>query len=516
MIEGSMPSKEFFLGRQTELALLLQRLAKAYQYSEKQLSRANEFYYDTFDWRLYRKGFLLKRRGKYLYLSSIDGELLHKESVLIAKHFFAWDITEGSFRQKVEAIAGIRAISEILFLKKSSQQYNLLNKDRKTVVRLFHEQGQAGTDEKDTNMSSVLRLVPVRGYEKAYDKTLQIAEQVGLHELVDGQSHFQIALATRDREPGDYVSGFDVFLEKDLTIEQALNRIGLALTATIERNSQGVLEDIDTEFLHDFRVAIRRIRSFISQFKKSFPIEEMVFFQNELKWLGAITGPVRDLDVYLLMKDKYASMVPIELHIGLQQFFVDLKKSREEKFVGLKNGLYSVRYQELISKWKSYLEKISHIDQQQSGAVQLCRPLALKKIRKCFEKILKDGSKLDCNSPDGDLHRLRIQGKKLRYLIEFFRSYFDAEEIELFRKQLKKLQDMLGDFNDISVQLEMLSHFQQGLTGRSKRSIAIAAAIGGLTTQLTREHKELRKRFTSVFVEFASTQNIERFYTVVV
>lgn len=516
MIEGSMPPKEFALGRQTEIEPVLQRFAKVFQYIEKQVSKANELYYDTFDWRLYRKGFLLKKRGRYLYLSSSDGEILHKETGLSGKHFFAWDMQDGALRQKIEPIAGIRAISEILFLKKQSRQFNLLNKDRKTVVQLFYEQGQALPDQSENNVSGVLRVVPIRGYEKAFSNALQIADQAGLQPMEHGQTLFQRTLVAIGREPGDYNSGFDVSLEKEITMAQALNRICLNLAATIEQNYQGVLNDIDIEFLHDFRVAIRRTRSFLSQFKKSFPAKEMAFFQKELKWLGTITGPVRDLDVYLLMKEQYASRIPVDLHTGLEQFFADLQKSRDEKFAEMKQGLCSARYQGLITAWKSFLEQNGDIDQPQSTAGKYCRPLALKKIRKCFEKILKNGSKLDSCSSNEELHRLRIQGKKLRYLIEFFRSFFDAEEVEVFRKQLKKLQDMLGDFNDISVQLEMLSQFQERLTGRSKRSIAIAAAIGGLITCLTTEHEELKKRFNTVFAEFASTENIERFYTVFV
>ena len=96
---------------------------------------------------------------------------------------------------------------------------------------------------------------------------------------------------------------------------------------------------------------------------------------------------------------------------------------------------------------------------------------------------------------------------------EYEKYYKDDEEIEYFRKQLKKLQNNLGDFNDISVQLEMLAQSRQDLP-RSKRSIAIAAAIGGLVTHLNAKQEEVREDFTDVFAVFASDENIERFYSV--
>jgi len=511
-----MTSKEFVVDSQAEVETFLQDLNVAYLCSEKPTRRANEFYYDTFDWRLFNKGLLLKRIGKYFYLISVSGDVLLKEPGLADKHFFSSDVPESPLQKKIESAAGVRALSEILFLRRKSAQFNVLNKDRKTVVRIFHEQGQISDTSEDKIVSPILRIIQVRGYEKPYASAIQIAQKSGLQELVDGKSFFEKALAVIGREPGDYTSGFDVFLEQDSTIEKAFYRICLPLVETMEQNYQGLLRDIDSEFLHDFRVAIRRTRSFISQFKKSFQENEMAFFQDEFKWLGVLTGPVRDLDVYLLMKEQYASMLPVELHNGLEQFFVDLKKTRLRQFEEMQNGLCSERYLRLIAEWKSFLDLNGQVKKEPDRGTQLCRPLALKKIRKCLKKILKKGSKLDLKSSDEDLHRLRIQGKKLRYLIEFFKSFFDAEEIEYFRKQLKKLQDMLGDFNDISVQLEMLSHAQQKLTGRTKRSVAIAAAIGGLITCLSKEHETLRNKFTTVFADFASTKNIERFYRVLV
>nr|MDJ0621395.1 CHAD domain-containing protein [Desulfocapsaceae bacterium] len=290
----------------------------------------------------------------------------------------------------------------------------------------------------------------------------------------------------------------------------------LQLVQDMETNYSGVLADIDLEFLHDFRVAMRRTRSYLSQFKKSFSDEEMLFVQSELKWLGSLTGPVRDLDVYLLDKPEYMSMLPTELHPGLEEFFIDLSKQRFQRLEEMRKGLLSDRYVSFMRQWKMILENLENkrLEGQISSSEQLCRHQAIKKIRKRFTRILKDGGQLSSQSPDEDLHRLRIQGKKLRYLLEFFSSFFVEEEVEYFRKQLKKLQNNLGDFNDVSVQLEMLTQSRHGLTGRSKRSVAIAAAIGGLITHLSEKHEKIRKNFEEVFDAFASKENVKKFHNI--
>jgi CHAD domain-containing protein len=112
---------------------------------------------------------------------------------------------------------------------------------------------------------------------------------------------------------------------------------------------------------------------------------------------------------------------------------------------------------------------------------------------------------IDSKSPDVDLHRIRIHAKKLRYLLEFYRSLFPAPVIESFVKSLKKLQDNLGSFNDLSVQQRMLGEYQKGLEGSErKNAIKVAAALGGLITHLHEEQEAARQKFEQIFEEFST------------
>lgn len=509
-----MSWREFIVDGEAGLIPFRQRCSKMYAIREHPLKKQNEHYYESFDWRLYNKGYLCKKWGKTLYLTTIEGDVQLTEIGEPGKHFFPRELPEGQLQSFISPVVGVRALSEILFLKKSSTQFDLLNKDGKTVLRLFYEHGQAIGNGVEEQLVPVLRLVEIKGYEKPFNKILALVKEVGLPELSAEQTFFQRGIIAIGRQVNDYNSGFTLLLENDVTFTAAAARICLHLVRDIEANYAGVLADIDSEFLHDFRVAIRRTRSFLSQFKQAFHGEEIQFLQNELKWLGSLTGPVRDLDVYLLDKPKYMSMLPAELQSGLEEFFIDLGKMRFRRLEEMREGLMSERYSSLMSEWKVFLKNLGK-DQKEGQAAdgdQLCRPLAIKKIRKRFDKILKDGRKLSYQNPDEDLHRLRIQGKKLRYLLEFFSSLFVEEEIDYFCKHLKKLQNNLGDFNDTSVQLEMLTQSQKDLTGRSKRSIAIAAAIGGLITHLSEEHEKIRKKFEEVFDTFASQKNEDRFH----
>jgi CHAD domain-containing protein len=125
---------------------------------------------------------------------------------------------------------------------------------------------------------------------------------------------------------------------------------------------------------------------------------------------------------------------------------------------------------------------------------------------------LKDGSAIKRSSPDEDLHQLRIQCKKLRYILEFFTSLFPPAEMKLAIKQLKRLQDNLGTFNDLSVQQEMLQQYLAGIRPGSKKSQQLAIAIGGLLTTLFHEQQKARKGFYKRFHQFSCEEN-QQLYT---
>ena len=78
----------------------------------------------------------------------------------------------------------------------------------------------------------------------------------------------------------------------------------------MQRNEPGVRADIDSEFLHDYRVAVRRTRSALSQIKDVLPEDKVEHFKTEFGWLGQMTGPTRDLDVYLLQFEHLRNQLP--------------------------------------------------------------------------------------------------------------------------------------------------------------------------------------------------------------
>ena len=77
-------------------------------------------------------------------------------------------------------------------------------------------------------------------------------------------------------------------------------QIHLALVGILVANEPGLRANLDTEFLHDFRVAVRRTRSLLGQIRHVFPPDAVDHFSTEFSWLGRLTGPLRDMDVLVL------------------------------------------------------------------------------------------------------------------------------------------------------------------------------------------------------------------------
>jgi CHAD domain-containing protein len=229
-------------------------------------------------------------------------------------------------------------------------------------------------------------------------------------------------------------------------------------------------------------------------------------FKKDFRHLGKITGPVRDLDVYLLMEEDYKARLPDHLQQGLRYFFDDLAAQRKKEQDELVRALQSSSYTTIIKDWEKYLQKKKRCKANSSD-----RPIAEMAnsiIRKRFERVLRDGRAINASSPDESLHRLRIQGKKLRYCLEFFSSLYPPKEMKRLIKQLKNLQNNLGLFNDLSVQQDMLNAYLGGLKPGSGKAKKMGAAIGGLLTNLYHEQQQVRCEFEETFYRFSSENNI--------
>jgi triphosphatase len=119
---------------------------------------------------------------------------------------------------------------------------------------------------------------------------------------------------------------------------------------------------------------------------------------------------------------------------------------------------------------------------------------AAEQLTRRFRKIRKKGKKLAELDPRGR-HRLRIQAKKVRYASDFFAALFPGRKASKRRKKflsaLERVQDCLGDLNDIAVHEDRITAIadrrgRSRLRGSPKRAFAAGLLTGREDARLDR------------------------------
>ena len=470
-------------------------------------------YYDTFDWRLHDAGILLTvaagKRPLWTW-RSLDGMRRHQIRAATTPAT-AKELPPGPFEQLAPRLS-MRRLLPVVEIERRSLPLRVLDDEEKTVARLWIEHGQVVRDDGEKEaLPPRVRLRAVRGYDTAYHHLMGVLHKsLGLAPC--GNDELTLATSVIVRHPGDYSSKPALELDPAQSAEEAIRGILLALLAAIERNEEGTRQDLDSEFLHDFRVAVRRTRSALGQIKGVFGADEITHFRDELKWLGGITGPTRDLDVYLLKFGEYESALPESVRgdlAPLRQFLVAEQRREQRR---LSRALAGERNRALLGAWRMFLEQEGRGDRP--GAPNAHRPaseVASERIWKVYRRILKRGRKaVEHDSPAPELHGLRIECKKLRYLLELFRSLYPTAVDESV-KTLKRLQDNLGDFNDYEVQGEKLMDFARTLHSKGETPVETFLAMGRLQARLEEGQERERQRFAKRFRGFASAKHRKHF-----
>ncbi len=501
------PSAAFTLSADFAVRDLPAQVGSGYVLLETEKEQFAEEYLDTFDWRLYTSGKTLARTKRYYRLYSAAGEILCQGRGPRKLRPLWRDFPEEQLRDGLKTETDIRALCPQLQLRRSQQTFHLLNADEKIVLRLRQDLTAVLLTGQEPVHISALQLYGIRGYSKPFQAVSQVIKQSGGVQVAVGRTFLGPILDAAGISPEKMSAKFAVSLERNLTVYEGLQEVGLALLGDIQMHLPGVNDDIDSEFLHDFRIALRRTRSLLSLYYKVLPAQQADHFRKEFKWITQTTGNVRDSDVYLLKVDDYQALLPERLHPGLSCYFQGLRELRKKEFKLMRRRLKSLRAIRLFKDWQVFLQE-QLPQMQESKGQRLCRKFAARVLKKRYKKILETGAACGPESPDRILHALRIEAKKLRYLLEFFRSLFTVAEVDLLVKHLKRLQNNLGDFNDLSVQQTMLGSYQSPVkTDNLEQMLSVAAALGGLITHLADRQQLIRGEFEETFLQFSSKDN---------
>ena len=230
--------------------------------------------------------------------------------------------------------------------------------------------------------------------------------------------------------------------------------------------------------------------------------------KSELKWIAGELGPARELEVFSkrVVKPVLAGKPN---GAGIAILSRDLRQRREDAIVRAHAAVESARFRKLVIDTAAWIEAGDWTKNPDISACtfreQSIVDAAAEELRRRWKKILKRGRRLD-ELDAQRRHRLRIQGKKLRYAAEFFASAFPQKKSVLrqrkFVASLERLQDALGDLNDIVVHEKLSERFlegngegEKGRVGRAKKAFAAGRLSGHEEARIEPVLKEAKRAY---------------------
>jgi CHAD domain-containing protein len=458
---------------------------------------------DTFDGRVRRAGARLTRggiNGTSTVAWQPRGGGSHLAVQLNEPLSFAWDLPEGPLQQALTPVTGVRRLLAQADVEEFGSLLEILDDRAKTVARLRIASVRARLPMSRNPwqpLPTVITLTGLRGYEDVYERLVPVIEsRPGIESCPEG-FHGLTLRQVGAPERGD-LSSPRVDLVPSVRADVGARKIHLALLGILVANEPGLRANLDTEFLHDFRVAVRRTRSLLGQIRHVFPSDVVVHFSTEFSWLGRITGPPRDTDVLVLALREHRGEVPAGDMEALTAF---LGMERQREHHGLVEALDSDRYQRLLSEWEAFLERPAPSEPEAHNAGRLLAEVVSQRAWRLSRRIADRAETIDEDTAATRLHEVRIDAKKLRYLVDVTPAFYDAADLKRILGTLKKLQRALGDFNDARMQETRLLEYGCAL-GAAGGPAGPLVALGRLAEKSRQRSERLRGQVVDGLARF--------------
>lgn len=460
---------------------------------------------DTFDGRVRRIGARLTLSGVNghssvaWYPRGHDGQLTARVEQPVS---FAWSLPVGPIRKHVGSVIGVRRLLPLAEAEEHGSLLDILDERGKTVARVRIESGRVrlpGSRAGWLTLPTVITLTGLRGYEAEYARLLPVIEsRPGVESSPEGL-HGHLLRRIGAVEPAD-VSALCLDLPPITTAEAGVRRIHQALLRLLVVNEPGVRASLDTEFLHDFRVAIRRTRALLGQIRRVFPPAIVEHFSTEFSWLGRLTGPTRDMDVLTLtLRDHHGDVAADDLE-ALTAFVDETQQREHGRLVGALDG---DRYQRLVSEWAACLERPIASTPETPNAHRLLLEVVSRRAWRLSQRIAAGAVAIDERTSVAHLHAVRLDAKKLRYLVDVTPAFYDEKHLSRILKALKTLQHVLGEINDAQVQERRLVDCGHALSAAGGPAGAVLA-IGRLAEQCRHRRMRLRKPVAEALARFGA------------
>lgn len=485
MLTASIDSSDAALGgSEGRLDVVARALAEAFTVRETGRSVEVMTHLDSADWRLLRSGVdVVSMSGSgELVAFGRDGLSVVQSVGPPAWPALVTRIPDGPVRDIIASPVGVRALIPFATSRADVVSFAVLNEDAKTVARVQWRDVRLDSPVECRFPASVA-VDGLRGYAAEATEVERL--------LVEGASMSRSEGTWLDvfREvsgigpEGTKRFGMDRHQAADLAVADAL----LGYVSVMESTVEGIVADVDTEFLHDFRVAVRRTRSVLKLLGGALPEGMVERVGAEFRWLGDVTTPTRDLDVYLLGIDDMASSLTRPDDLDAFGRHLVLRRTAEHK--RLTRALRSRRFVDLCSSWRSELGDLISAPTHQNRTVA---QFADEQLHKIYRKVTRRARAISADSPSQQIHALRKTCKEMRYVLEVFQPLCDPTAYKKVVADFKGLQDVLGEFQDGEVQATALHGFAQEMQDAGNVNVNALLAMGQLSARFETKQRAAR------------------------
>jgi triphosphatase len=304
-------------------------------------------------------------------------------------------------------------------------------------------------------------------------------------------------LAAHEARPVQAIHAETLDLHGSLSGETVLRRAGRACLDHMLRNEAAALAG-DPEGIHQMRVAVRRLRGILSAFAPLLPKGQRRWASGELRWFGDALGEARNLDVFT-----DGLLPPARAALPVASEFERLSRAAERRRgaarAGVVKAIRSTRYTEALLELLRWFDGEAWRDGADPMLQQPIETIAPALLDRCREKTERRGRKFADQSAK-KRHRLRIALKQLRYAAELLGGLYDPAETRHYIHRLKRLQDGLGEANDVRVGREIVDSLAP--RGRGATGIAHAGRrlIAWHKHRLAKSEPDLRRHLDELVV----------------
>lgn len=413
-------------------------------------------YYDTPDARLKKQGVALRLRregGRWIQAVKHAGVAaggLHQRSeheVEVAAQLPSFPAMADAGIGDLVADEKVRDSLRVAFTTEFTRTSAILWPSRTLQIEVALDQGFIAAEGRRDPLSEIELELKSGDPAGLFDIALAIAAEIPVR--LDNRSKAERGYALAANTRSSPVKAIQSRLQPEMGVGAAFATLAFDALAHLQANERGLLEGRNHEYLHQARVALRRLRSLFRTFAPVVPDVPFATMLDDLRGLANVLGDARNLDVFVT---ETLARTGNGTHPGMAALRRKVLAARREANRTARQAVAAPAYNQLMLRLTLALMQLAQrADAADAMALQAYARQALASER---SKVGKRGRKLRELGFE-DLHRLRIEIKRLRYAMEFFDSLAKGSGKDAL-EALSALQDLLGRLNDAATAWKLL------------------------------------------------------------